>query len=102
MQYIPPSFAMNSNQYIVKRTNVFRSVASQRIKDLKQGLQIGGLNLNINNEGSSNIIDNEDTFGILVEGITLQIILESKSMKERFLKILGQCQAVVVCRASPS
>jgi hypothetical protein len=49
-----------------------------------------------------NIIDNEDTFGILVEGITLQIILESKSMKERFLKILGQCQAVVVCRASPS
>jgi hypothetical protein len=52
MQYIPPSFAMNSNQYIVKRTNVFRSVASQRIKEMKQGLQIGGLNLNIKNEGS--------------------------------------------------
>lgn len=58
--------------------------------------------MNINNEANSNIIDNEDTFGILVEGLTLQIILESNSMKERFLKILGQCQAVVVCRASPS
>jgi len=38
---------------------------------MNRGLQIGNLNLNINNEEASNIIDNEDTFGILVEGITL-------------------------------
>jgi len=54
------------------------------------------------NTPDGNIVDNEDKYGILVEGHTLAHIIDSKSMTERFLKILGQCQAVIVCRASPS
>jgi magnesium-transporting ATPase (P-type) len=54
------------------------------------------------NNADNNIVDNEDKYGILVEGHTLTYIIDSKSMTERFLKILGQCQAVIVCRASPS
>jgi hypothetical protein len=63
---------------------------------------LGGLSLHLNNEGADNIIDNEDKFGILVEGPTLAFIMESNSMREKLLKILGKCQAVIVCRASPS
>ena len=48
------------------------------------------------------IVDNEDTYGIIVEGPTLHFILESKTMKKLFLKILSKCHAVIVCRASPS
>lgn len=56
----------------------------------------------LNNENNSNTIDNEDKFGILIEGHTLAFIQDSKSMKEKFLRILSKCEAVVVCRASPS
>ncbi len=41
------------------------------------------------NNGDNNILDNEDKYGILVEGHTLAYIIDSKSMTERFLKILG-------------
>jgi len=73
---------MKSKQYIVRRTNIYRSATKGKEKD--------------------QTLDNEDTFGILVEGQTLHFIMESKGMKEKFLKILAKCQAVVVCRASPS
>lgn len=38
LQYIPTAFANNSDQYIVRRTNVFRSTASQRKKEASQGI----------------------------------------------------------------
>jgi hypothetical protein len=66
----------------VRRTNIYRS--------------------SIKGKENDQITDNEDTFGILIEGQTLHFIMESKSMKEKFLKILAKCEAVVVCRASPS
>jgi phospholipid-translocating ATPase len=53
-------------------------------------------------EDPNGIIDNEDKFGILIEGHTLTFIQDSKSMRERFLSILAKCEAVIVCRASPS
>ena len=51
---------------------------------------------------NKNVYDNQDGFAILIEGQSLTFILESRSSKEKFLKILEKCQAVVVCRASPS
>ena len=65
---------MVANQYIVRRTNVFRSIASQRIKEASKGLNVGGINLSMNNETNGTIIDNEDTFGIIIEGHTLAFI----------------------------
>ena len=68
----------------------------------KSSLQVGGINIGLNTETDGGIIDNEDKFGILIEGHTLAFIQGSKSMKTKFLSILGKCEAVVVCRASPS
>ena len=48
------------------------------------------MNLGLNNQ-NGDVVDNEDKYGILVEGHTLSHIIDSKSMTERFLKILGQC-----------
>ncbi len=44
----------------------------------------------------------EDKFGVMIEGHSLHYVLKSKSMTRNFLKILKQCDAVIVCRASPS
>jgi hypothetical protein len=53
MQYIPKTFDMDKNQYILKSTNVYRSAQSQRNIDANRRLQLGGLcmglNININN-----------------------------------------------------
>eukprot|EP00347_Sterkiella_histriomuscorum_P002642 403367358 len=84
-KYIPRSFDMANRQYIVRSSNVYRSNSSFT-----------------NKSGKESIIDNEDTFGILIEGQTLQYMIDSESMRKKFLKILGKCQAVIVCRASPS
>lgn len=77
---------MENQQYIIRRSNIYRS--SHSIKGKEQFTE--------------RCIDNEDTFGIIVEGQVLQYILDSKSLKKKFLEILDKCQAVVVCRASPS
>ena len=55
-----------------------------------------------NVQKKSAIVDSEDTFGVIIEGQTLHHITESDALKKKFLKILGKCQAVIVCRASPS
>ena len=65
---------MKAQQIFVRRNNVYRSKSA----------------------------DNEDTFGIIIEGTTLQYILDSEKMLKKFLGILAKCQAVIVCRASPS
>lgn len=77
---------MANKQYIIRNSNIYRSSSS--IKN--------------SNSGREEIVDNEDTFGILIEGQTLQFLIDSVSMRKKFLKILGKCQAVIVCRASPS
>ena len=41
-------------------------------------------------------------FGVIIEGQTLHHVLHSHKMRRAFLKILKECQAVIVCRASPS
>jgi hypothetical protein len=53
-------------------------------------MSIAGVNLGLNG-GNVNIVDNEDKYGILIEGHTLAHVIDSKSMTDRFLKILGQC-----------
>lgn len=51
-KYIPSSFDMASHQYIIRTSNVYRSTASSS-----------------NHSSSSNVInENDDTFGILIEG----------------------------------
>ena len=85
-KYIPQTFDMSHHQYIIRDSNIFRSKESIKGKDTR----------------GKEIIDNEDSFGILIEGQTLQHMIDSESMKKQFLKILAKCQAVVVCRASPS
>jgi len=40
----------------------------------QNSIQVGGINLALNSIDSSAIIDNEDKFGILVEGHTLAFI----------------------------
>jgi hypothetical protein len=76
---------MGAKQYIVRTSNIYRSASSMK-----------------NKPTNKDIIDNEDTFGILVEGQALQHLIDSESMRKKFLKILAKCQAVIVCRASPS
>jgi hypothetical protein len=44
----------------------------------------------------------DDQFGIMIEGSSLQYILNSPHMRMQFLDILNNCEAVIVCRASPS
>ena len=60
---------------------------------MNSSLNIAGVNLGLNNLGlnsaDGNIVDNEDKYGILVEGHTLAHIIDSKTMTDRFLKILG-------------
>lgn len=51
MQYIPHTFDMRAHQYIVRRSNIYRSPSSRKGKD-----------------PSKDVVDNEDSFGILVEG----------------------------------
>eukprot|EP00347_Sterkiella_histriomuscorum_P004736 403359304 len=84
-RFIPISFDKKINQYLMNKSNVYRS--SQSAKG-----QVSGLDY----------VDNEDDFAILVEGQTLHYIMDSKKMTKRFLNILSKCKAVVVCRASPS
>lgn len=84
-KYIPSSIDMTNQPYIIRASNIYRSTLSAK-----------------NKPGNKEIIDNEDSFGILIEGQTLQFLIDSGSMKAKFLKILSKCQAVVVCRASPS
>jgi hypothetical protein len=38
----------------------------------------------------------------MIEGSTLEFILSNPIMKEQFLDILKNSEAVIVCRASPS
>jgi magnesium-transporting ATPase (P-type) len=71
-------------------------------KMAENSIQLGGINLSLQTADQGAIIDNEDKFGILIEGHTLSFIQSSKSMKKKFLAILAKCEAVVVCRASPS
>jgi magnesium-transporting ATPase (P-type) len=92
---------LKTNQFIINLSNVYRSTNSQRIKNINNSMSIAGVNLGLN-AANANFVDNEDKYGILIEGHTLAHVIDSKSMTERFLKILGQCQAVIVCRASPS
>ena len=51
-KYIPHTFDMSSHQYIIRDSNIFRSKQSIKGKDTR----------------GKEIIDNEDSFGILIEG----------------------------------
>jgi hypothetical protein len=52
---------MGAKQYIVNQNNVYRSASSMKGK-----MSVG-----------KDSVDNEDSFGILVEGKTLQFIIDS-------------------------
>lgn len=98
MKYIPNSFDMESRQYIIRTSNIYRSAASSTTASTSKRSNFSSHF----SMSSQEVIDNEDTFGILIEGQTLQFMIDSKTMRKKFLKILSKCQAVIVCRASPS
>jgi phospholipid-translocating ATPase len=47
-------------------------------------------------------LNEKDEFGIMIEGSTLEFVLNNPLMKAQFLDILKNSEAVIVCRASPS
>mmetsp|Transcript_30488 Transcript_30488/g.29879 ORF Transcript_30488/g.29879 Transcript_30488/m.29879 type:complete len:375 (-) Transcript_30488:959-2083(-) len=47
-------------------------------------------------------LDTNNHFALIIEGSTLQLILNSKEMTTKFMKILEKCASVIVSRASPS
>jgi hypothetical protein len=51
-----------------------------------------------------NKLKHEDlnNFGVIIEGVTLQHILNSKDLKKLFVKVLDRSDSVIVSRASPS
>lgn len=59
---------MRSKQYIVRTSNIYRSASS-----IKKKPQNG------------DIVDDEDTFGILVEGQALHFLIDSMSLRRKFL-----------------
>ena len=69
-KYIPTAFDMKAKQLIIRRNNIYKASTAASSK-------------------SSTIVDNEDTFGIIIEGATLHHITDSVSLKKKFLKILA-------------
>jgi len=48
--------------------------------------------------------EEELKFGLIIEGSVLSVIMgeEKKELLDKLIEILGHCESVIVCRASPA
>lgn len=90
-------------QRVVQENQIFYKPDTSKNKYIPESLQSKNQNhLTLKKSILTDKSTEKDEFGIMVEGSTLEFVLNNPIMKAQFLDILKNSEAVIVCRASPS